>query len=87
MDLSAYWPFVMLAAIGLVAGWITGMLFGQRGLIRYLLVGILGALLGSYLVHGVLKIDVGLGNAFLDQVAVATVGAVVVTLLARAIAR
>lgn len=87
MDFSAYMPIATLAVIGLIAGWITGMLFGQRGLIRYLLVGILGALVGGFLIHGVLKIDFGLGNAFLDQVAVATVGAIVVTLLARAIAR
>lgn len=87
MDFSAYIPFATLALIGLIAGWITGMLFGQRGLIRYLVVGILGALVGAYLIHGVLNFNFGLGNAFLDQVAVATVGAIVVTLLARSIAR
>ena len=87
MDLGAYTPFIMLAVIGLIAGWITGMLFGQRGLIRYLLVGVIGAIVGGYLVYDVLKINFGIGNAFLDQVAVATVGAILVTLLARAIAR
>jgi uncharacterized membrane protein YeaQ/YmgE (transglycosylase-associated protein family) len=85
--LGAYTPFIMLAVIGLIAGWITGMLFGQRGLIRYLLVGVIGAIVGGYLVYDVLKINFGIGNAFLDQVAVATVGAILVTLLARAIAR
>lgn len=80
-------PLVTLVAVGLIAGWICGMLFGQRGLIRYLVVGILGALLGSLLFHGLLGISFGLGSVFLDQIAVATIGAVVVTLLARAIAR
>ena len=87
MDYSTYMPFMMLAVIGLIAGWVTGMLFGQRGLIRYLLVGVLGAFVGGYLVHDVLKLNFGIGNAFIDQVAVATVGAILVTLLARAIAR
>lgn len=87
MDHSAYMPLLTLAVVGLIAGWITGMLFGQRGLIRYLIVGILGALAGGYVIHGVFKINFGLGNSFLDQVAVATVGAIAVTLLARAIAR
>ena len=86
-DFGAYGPLVTLAVIGLIAGWITGMLFGQRGLIRYLVVGCLGALVGGYLVHGVLKINFGIGNAFIDQLAVATGGAILVTLLARAIAK
>lgn len=87
MDYSAYMPFAMLAVIGLIAGWIVGLLFGQRGLIRYLIVGVLGAFVGGYLVHQVLNISLGLGSAFADQVAIATIGAFVVTLLARAIAR
>lgn len=87
MDFGAYTPLLTLAGIGLIAGWITGMLFGQRGLIRYLLVGTLGALLGGYVIHGLFAFSLGLGSAFLDQVAVATIGAIAVTLLARAIAR
>ncbi len=87
MDFGAYTPLVTLVVVGLIAGWISGMLFGQRGLIRYLVVGILGALLGGYVFHGLLNVSFGLGSAFLDQVAVATIGAVAVMLLARGIAR
>lgn len=87
MDFGAYTPLVTLVVVGLIAGWISGMLFGQRGLIRYLVVGILGALLGGYVFHGLLNVSLGLGSAFLDQVAVATIGAVAVMLLARGIAR
>lgn len=87
MDFGAYTPLLTLAVVGLIAGWITGMLFGQRGLIRYLLVGTLGALLGGYVIHGLFAFSLGLGSAFLDQVAVATIGAIAVALLARAIAR
>ncbi len=87
MDFGAYTPLVTLVVVGLIAGWISGMLFGQRGLIRYLVVGILGALLGGYVFHGLLNVSFGLGSAFFDQVAVATIGAVAVMLLARGIAR
>jgi hypothetical protein len=87
VDFGEYTPLLTLAAVGLIAGWITGLLFGQRGLIRYLLVGTLGALLGGYVIHGLFQFSFGLGSAFLDQVAVATIGAIVVMLLARAIAR
>lgn len=80
-------PIVWLLVVGLIAGWISGMLFGQRGLIRYVLVGTLGALLGGYVLHGLLNVSFGLGSAFFDQIVVATIGAVAVTLLARAIAR
>lgn len=87
LDVSAYMPLISLAVVGLIAGWITGMLFGQRGLIRYLIVGILGALFGGYVFHGLLNVSFGLGSAFLDQIVVATIGAIAVTLLARVIAR
>lgn len=87
MDFGTYSPWLTFIVVGLVAGWITGMLFGQRGLIRYLIVGILGALFGGYVFHGLLNVSFGLGSAFLDQIAVATIGAIAVTLLARVIAR
>jgi uncharacterized membrane protein YeaQ/YmgE (transglycosylase-associated protein family) len=87
LDFGTYSPWLTFIVVGLVAGWITGMLFGQRGLIRYLIVGCLGALVGAYVIHGLLGFSFGLGSAFLDQVAVATIGAIAVTLLARAIAK
>ena len=45
------------------------------------------AFVGGYLIHQVLKINLGLGSPFVDQVAIATIGAVVVTVLARVVAR
>lgn len=81
--------------IGLVAGWITSKLLGGGGLIRNLLVGVIGAFVGGFIVHA-FKIPIGLGtklglaaqNALLvDQLAVATLGSIIVVLLARLIAR
>jgi uncharacterized membrane protein YeaQ/YmgE (transglycosylase-associated protein family) len=87
MDFGPYTPYVMLAVIGLIAGWLSGLLLGGGGLIRNLVVGVIGAFVGGYLVHQVLKINLGLGSPFVDQVAIATIGAVVVTVLARLVAR
>ena len=81
--------------IGLVAGWLTGKLLGGGGLIRNLVVGVIGAFVGAFIVAA-LNLPIGLGarlglvaqNALMvDQLAVATLGSIVVVLLARFIAR
>ncbi|MGE8942552.1 GlsB/YeaQ/YmgE family stress response membrane protein [Leptospira interrogans] len=87
MDFGPYTPYIVLAIVGLVAGWLCGLLLGGGGLIRNLIVGVIGAFVGGYLFYNILNIRIDLGNPWVDQIAIATIGAVVVTLLARAIAR
>jgi uncharacterized membrane protein YeaQ/YmgE (transglycosylase-associated protein family) len=87
MDFGPYTPYIVLAVVGLIAGWLSGLLLGGGGLIRNLIVGVIGAFVGGFLFHQVLNIRLNLGNAWVDQIAIATVGAVIVTILARAIAR
>lgn len=87
MDFGPYTPYIMLAVIGLIAGWLSGLLLGGGGLIRNLVVGVIGAFVGGYLFHQVLNIKLGLGSAIIDQIVIATIGAVIVTVLARLIAR
>ena len=87
MDFGPYTPYIMLAIIGLIAGWLSGLLLGGGGLIRNLLVGVIGAFVGGFLFFQVLHIRLNLGSDFIDQVAIATVGAVIVTVLARILAR
>lgn len=78
---------------GLVAGWLAGLLLGGGGLIRNLIVGILGALLGGLLVQiGVIALppavtDVTSQVPFGTQILVSTIGAIIVVLIARLIAR
>jgi uncharacterized membrane protein YeaQ/YmgE (transglycosylase-associated protein family) len=81
-----YTPYVVLAIVGLIAGWLSGLLLGGGGLIRNLIVGVMGAYVGAYLVR-MLNLNIGLGSPWLDQIAIATMGAIVVTILARIIAR
>ena len=82
-------PLVMMALIGLAAGWIASQLVnGGRGdLVNYLVTGIIGAFVGGY-IQRYLKLDLmrQIGNPLVEELVVATLGAVVVILLARTIA-
>jgi uncharacterized membrane protein YeaQ/YmgE (transglycosylase-associated protein family) len=68
--------------IGGLAGWLAGLLTrgSGYGLIGDIVVGLLGALIGSYL-FALLNVPVRLGNPWLDKGAVALVGAVVLMML------
>lgn len=80
-------PWVIMAINGLIAGWLAGLLLGGGGLFRNLIVGILGAFIGGALVQmGVLKLPVDLGF-WGNQIAVSTIGALLLIIIARIIAR
>lgn len=82
-----YTPWIVMAINGLVAGWLAGLLLGGGGLIRNLVVGIIGAFLGGAMVQaGLLKLPVDLG-IWGNQIAVSTVGAILVIILARILGR
>lgn len=77
---------VVMVLNGLVAGWLAGMLLGGGGLIRNLVVGLIGAVVGGFLIHsGLLKLPIDF-DAFIpfgNQIAASTVGAMLVVLIAR----
>lgn len=76
---------VVLALIGILAGWLASVLVGGSGLVRYLIIGVAGSFVGGY-VLGALGLDLGIRNRFVSRVVTATIGAVIVVLLARMIA-
>lgn len=81
-------PWVVMALNGLVAGWLAGLLLGGGGLIRNLVVGVIGAALGAVLVQaGLLNLPFSTGYQLGDQIMVSTVGAILVIIIARIIAR
>jgi uncharacterized membrane protein YeaQ/YmgE (transglycosylase-associated protein family) len=85
---APYMPYIIMAANGLIAGWLAGLLLGGGGLIRNLFVGIIGSFVGGYLVQsGLLKLPFTTGSGFGDQVVVSTVGAVLIVILARIVGR
>lgn len=76
---------VLFLLIGLAAGWLASILVGGGGLVRYLITGIIGAFVGGFLLNAV-GINLGIRNALLSQIVTATIGAIVVVLLAKIIA-
>lgn len=76
---------VIFLLIGLVAGWLASVLVGGSGLIRYLVTGVIGAFVGGFLLNS-LGLNLGIRNALASQIVTATIGAIVVVLLARIIA-
>lgn len=85
MDIETRALFVFVF-VGIVAGFIASLLLGGGGgLLRYLITGIIGAFVGGYL-FDVLKIDLGIRSKLLSEIVTASVGAVIVVLLARLIA-
>jgi uncharacterized membrane protein YeaQ/YmgE (transglycosylase-associated protein family) len=71
--------------IGLIAGWVASLIVGGGGgLVAYIIAGLIGSVVGGFLAQQ-FKIKLNLGNAFLEQVIIAIVGAIVVLIIARII--
>jgi uncharacterized membrane protein YeaQ/YmgE (transglycosylase-associated protein family) len=83
MDWTALLIFL---GIGLVAGWLAGLVLGGGGLLRNLIVGVIGAFVGGWLLT-LANITLPVGNALLAQVLQATIGAIVVIVVARVIVK
>jgi uncharacterized membrane protein YeaQ/YmgE (transglycosylase-associated protein family) len=72
--------------VGLVAGWLAGMLVkgGGFGLVGDLAVGVIGALLGGWLFS---TMGASVGSGLAGSIIVATIGAVLFLFLLRAVKR
>lgn len=85
MSNSQLQSLIVVCVMGILAGWLASIVVGGGGLVRYLVTGIIGAFVGSYLLNA-LGVNLGIRNALLSQIVTATIGAIVVVLLARLIA-
>jgi uncharacterized membrane protein YeaQ/YmgE (transglycosylase-associated protein family) len=83
VDLTALLIFL---GIGLVAGWLASLVLGGGGLVRNLIVGVIGAFVGGWLLS-LAGVSLPVGNALLSQIITATIGAIVVIAVARVIAK
>jgi uncharacterized membrane protein YeaQ/YmgE (transglycosylase-associated protein family) len=77
---------LIFLGIGLVAGWLASLVLGGGGLVRNLIVGVIGAFVGGWLLS-LAGISLPVGNALVSQIITATLGAIVVLAVARLIAR
>ena len=76
---------IVMAVIGIIAGWLASLLVGGSGLIRYAITGILGAFVGGFALNAA-GVNLGIRNAILSQIVTAAIGAIIVILAARIIA-
>jgi uncharacterized membrane protein YeaQ/YmgE (transglycosylase-associated protein family) len=77
---------VIMILNGFVAGWLAGLLLGGGGLIRNVIVGMIGAVVGGWLVNqGLLTLpyDFNTYIPYGNQIVVSTLGAMLVVLVAR----
>ncbi len=73
---------LVILLVGLVAGWLAGKIVdgGGFGLIGDIAVGIVGALIGSWLMP---RLGVHLASGILSSIIVATIGAVLLLVIVR----
>ena len=76
---------VAILAIGLVAGWLASLIVGGGGLLRDLMTGLIGAFVGAFILRA-FGVTLPFHSVLLSDIVTATIGAVVVVVLARAIA-
>ena len=76
---------IVIVLVGIVAGWLAGQIVrgGGFGLIGDLIVGIIGAFIGDWLLPG---LDIHLGVGTVGLVINATIGAIVLLLIIRLLA-
>lgn len=70
--------------IGVAAGWLASWLVGGSGLLQYIVSGLAGSLIGGFLLDH-LGIDLGIRSQLASRIVTATLGAVIVVLVARLI--
>src|SRR4051812_29588111 len=75
---------VVFLFIGAIAGWLASWVVGGSGLLSYLISGVIGSFVGGYLLS-VLKINLPIRNTWLSQIVTATIGAIIVVLMAKLI--
>jgi uncharacterized membrane protein YeaQ/YmgE (transglycosylase-associated protein family) len=76
---------VIALVMGLVAGWLASWVVGGGGLVRNLIIGVIGSYVGNILLAR-LGINLGLENEYARDIATATIGAIAVVLVAKFIA-
>ena len=72
-------------AVGFAAGWLASLLVGGGGLIRNILIGVIGSFVGGFLLNA-FNVRLGISNPLLNQIVTGAIGAVVVVIVARILA-
>ena len=92
-QIQPHTPIIIMVLNGLIAGWLAGLLLGGGGLLRNLVVGLIGSFVGGTLVRfGLLKLPEAVTAytskvPYGEQILISTIGAIIVVILARVLGR
>ena len=73
---------IIALLLGLVAGWLASFVVGGYGLFQYLISGVIGSFVGSYVLNK-MGINLGIKNEYGRDIATATIGAIIVMIIAK----
>ncbi len=75
--------------VGLIAGWLAGMVMrgGGYGLVGDIIIGIIGALIGGFIASAVFGVPDAVNGINAISILVAFIGAVILVAILRAVAR
>ncbi|MCB1511585.1 MAG: GlsB/YeaQ/YmgE family stress response membrane protein [Hyphomicrobiaceae bacterium] len=76
---------IAMLVVGLIAGFLASFIVGGKGLLTYLISGVLGAFVGSFVLNAA-GVNLGIRNKFASQIVTATIGAIIVVIVAKIIA-
>jgi uncharacterized membrane protein YeaQ/YmgE (transglycosylase-associated protein family) len=79
-------PIIVFLAIGLIAGWLASLVLGGGGLLRNLIVGVIGSFVGGYVLN-LAGIHLPIDNVWVSSIVTATIGALLVIVIARVVAK
>jgi len=79
-------PLIVFLAIGLLAGWLASLVLGGGGLLRNLIVGVIGSFVGGYVLN-LAGIRLPIDNVWVSSIVTATIGALLVIAVARVVAK
>lgn len=79
-------PIIVFLAIGLVAGWLASLVLGGGGLLRNLIVGVIGSFVGGYVLN-LAGVRLPIDNVWASSIVTATIGALLVIVVARVVAK
>lgn len=79
-------PLIVFLAIGLLAGWLASLVLGGGGLLRNLIVGVIGSFVGGYVLN-LAGIRLPIDNVWVSSIVTATLGALLVIVVARVVAK
>jgi len=77
---------LIFLAIGLAAGWLAGLVMGGGGLLRNVVAGVIGVFVGGYVLK-LANVSLPIDNPYLSQIITGAIGAVIVIVVARVIAK